>query len=69
MTRDRSERTGMVTLGVSLRREHLRRIHSREIDTMSPEPEDAFDERMKPEFYSSYVDLSMSPPNKTPGLD
>jgi hypothetical protein len=36
---------------------------------MSPEPQDAFDERMKQEFYSSYVDLSMSPPGEPPGLD
>jgi hypothetical protein len=67
MTRDRSERTGMVTLGVSLRRNHLRRTHSRENDTMSPKALDAFDERMKQEFYSSYLDLSMSPPSQMPG--
>jgi len=35
---------------------------------MSPEAQDAFDERMKQEVYSSYVDLSMSPPGKTPDL-
>jgi hypothetical protein len=51
----------MATLGVSLRRHHLRRTHSREIDTMSPDPEDALAGRMKPEVYSSYADLSMSP--------
>jgi hypothetical protein len=68
MTRDRSERTGMVTLGVSLRHGHLRRTHSREIDTMSPEPQDAFDERKKREFYSSYGGRSMSPHAKTPDL-
>ena len=36
---------------------------------MSPEAQDAFDERMKQEFYSPYVDLSMSPPSQMPGLD
>jgi ferritin len=61
MTRDRSERTGMVTLGVSWRQGHLRRTHSHEIDTMmSPKVQDAFNEQMKHEFYSSYLYLSMS---------
>ena len=36
---------------------------------MSPEPQDAFDERMKSEFYPSYGGRSMSPRAKTPGLD
>ena len=36
---------------------------------MSPERQDAFDERMKQEVYSSWVDRSMSPHPETPGLD
>ena len=35
---------------------------------MSPEPQDAFDERKKREFYSSYGGRSMSPQAKTPDL-
>lgn len=35
---------------------------------MSPEPQDAFAERMKQEFYSSDGDLSMSPHRETPDL-
>ncbi|MEP7226768.1 MAG: hypothetical protein ABI785_05365 [Gemmatimonadales bacterium] len=57
----------MDTLGVSWRLDHLRRTHSREIDTMSPEPQDAFAERMKGEVYSSYRVLSTSPSCDTPG--
>jgi len=58
----------MITLGASWQRDHLRRTHSREIDTMSPEPQDAFAERMKWEVYSTYGDLSTSPPSQMPGL-
>jgi hypothetical protein len=58
----------MDTLGVSWRRNHLRRTHSREIDTMSPEPQDEFAEPMKGEVYSSYRDLSTSRPYEAPGL-
>jgi len=36
---------------------------------MSPEPQGAFDERMKQEVYSPYVGLSMSPLGETPGGD
>jgi len=59
----------MVTLGVSMRRDHLRRTLSREIDTMSPKRQDAFAERMKQEFYSSYGERSMSPSSELSGLD
>jgi len=59
----------MVALGVSWRRDHLRRTHSREIDTMSPERQDAFDERMKQEVYSPSLGRSMSPHGERPGLD
>jgi hypothetical protein len=36
---------------------------------MTPEPQSAFDERMKQEVYSAYVGLSMSPPGEIPGRD
>lgn len=36
---------------------------------MSPEPQDAFDEQMKREFYSPYGGRSMLPRAKTPDLD
>lgn len=35
---------------------------------MSPEPQDAFAERMKWEVYSPYADLSTSPPSEAPGI-
>jgi len=59
----------MGTLGVSLRRHHLRPTYSREIYTMSPERQDAFGERMKREVYSSYSDRSTSPLSHTPDID
>jgi len=36
---------------------------------MSPERQDAFDERMKREVYSSYGHRSTSPPSHTADLD
>jgi hypothetical protein len=59
----------MVTLGVGWRGGHLRRTHSREIETMRSEPQNAFDDRMKQEVYSSYLNPSMSSAGPTRGFD